>query len=131
MVTGRYLRTNYRLTGKEPDVEALQSILVNLRQTIELASDTGDCWTASLEGFGAPSWVRVFLASNHEPTIIQIYHVSVDYSTCGSIFYVSMHGRSYHISASLGDSVWESITFGSLAATISYPFRIVALIASR
>lgn len=93
---------------------ALQSILVHLRQTWSIDSQSGDVLTHSMDGYGKPEWVRYEWASFHDPTsALPAFGIpSID----NSVIYISLI---------------HSVSMGSLAADISYAVRITALIASR
>ena len=112
---GRYLRTNYRLTGGKGDVGELGSILVGIRITIQHDSATGDVVTFSMEGYGVPSWVLVMPASAFTFTFMSRIRSSL--TAGGSLVYLSVDAASG--------------SMGSMAATLSQPYNILALIASR
>lgn len=98
--------SNILVAGNGP----LGSLLVKIRQTAEVASESGNNITFST-GYGKPVMVWIQLASN-----LATYPYAFNVSIAGSIVYVSLIG---------------SASFGSLAATISIPVNLLCLIGSR
>jgi len=94
-------------------LSAQPSQLIHLRQTWQLNSIGADVLTFSLDGYGHPDWVMIDRASVHD-TAAFAYRVS--WENAVSLIYVSL---------------FYTGSFGSLAATVSYPMRVTALIASR
>jgi len=94
-------------------LSAQPSQLIHLRQTWQLNSIGANVLTFSLDGYGHPDWVMIDRASVHD-TAAFAYRVS--WENAVSLIYVSL---------------FYTGNFGSLAATVSYPMRITALIASR
>jgi hypothetical protein len=90
----------------------LQTHLVRFRETAQLDSGS-TVFTFSTGGYGRPLWVRLTPLSIHD-TMINVLGVSV--SATGSIFNVSLG---------------FSATSWSVAATVSYVFDVLCLIASR
>lgn len=130
-----YLRSNWRLERKhlpssQADVDILGSLLVSdvlgtllmkdimgslllqIQQTAQLDSVSANLATFSMAGYGKPAWVVIQLASYH-PTLFQ-FRTSIN----GSIINLSLIAQS-------------SVCLVSLAATVSYPFLVTGLIASR
>ena len=94
-------------------LSAQPSQLIHLRQTWQLNSIGANVLTFSLDGYGHPDWVMIDRASVHD-TAAFAYRVS--WENAVSLIYVSL---------------FYTGSFGSLAATVSYPMRVTALIASR
>lgn len=108
-----HVKTNYKVRAQDVLVDGdgpLVSILVKIRQTAQVDSQTGNVITFST-GYGKPGMVFMQLASNLN-TLPYGWNVSI----AGSLVYVSLLG---------------SASFGSLAATLSIPFNLLCLIASR
>jgi len=120
---GRHLRTNYRLTGGKIDYGALDSMLVQLRESYQMESDNDGIFTFSMKGYGIPLWVNVkpMIATMEE--VWMAFSVSIDGANSGSIVYVSIGALSAGVSLGFGAA--------SLPDTITIPFQITALIASR
>jgi len=136
-----HIKSNYRIRRQDLGTSiiqashlalqsAMESHIIRLRQSWQFDSLTGNNIAFSMDGYGRPLWVQVFHGTGHHPTMIPIHGISI--SASQSICYASIGpGWSYHISASLGDNIWTTVSFGSLAATLTYPLKILALIASR
>ena len=102
----------------------MASLLVKMRQTWQIGSDIGDEITISMDGYGVPIWIQFQQLSNVGGTLIMPIGYSV--TTDDSIVYVSLFGISI-----AGASPTLSQSLGSIANTVSVPFQILALIASR
>jgi len=114
------LITNYRTRDIAP--EALGSYNVRLRQSWQHDSATGNIISFSMDGFGRPTYVLVKIAGeDHRMTFFQI---NVSISASQSVCYASIMPCSLSTANSL-------LSMGSLAATLTLPYEIFALIASR
>ena len=107
------MKGNYRVRAQDIAPGALDSWFIQIRQTAQIDS------AASLItlSFGANPKIVFVGIDSHIYTPYQI-RWSID----GSLIYVSLWGGTF--SAVVG-------VFGSLAATISYPFIVTGLITSR
>mgnify|MGYP001585154365 CR=1 FL=1 len=92
----------------------IASQLVQFRVTIQHDSATGNVVTFSLNGYGAPAFIQARYASN---PIITFADLNTSVTANSSLVYMTLKG----ITASAG----------SLANTISQPYTMLALIASR
>lgn len=108
-------RTNYRIGGARMDVKGLESVLVILRETVQIDS-AATYIGLSMKGYGKPYKLVVNFPS-HYMTELYVVNQSID----GSIVYMTWVGMS------LGGSVG----MGSLGATVSFPVEYWGLIASR
>ena len=117
---GKYSRTNYRLTGGKEDTGELGSIVVQMRLTIQHGSATGDVVTFSMEGFGRAFGAIALLAS--EVTMTLTPPVDPIKAHCSAASDSSLVYMSVNI---------QDRSMGSLANTLSFPWTILALIASR
>ena len=114
-----YLRTNWKLTSANlpksgAEVNILESMLVQIRQTAQLASAGAYYPTFSMAGYGRPGLAIVQLASDHQT----FFQIRASVAAAASVVYVTLLAGS-------------SVCLVSLAATVSYPFFVMALIASR
>ncbi len=115
------LITNYRVSGIQIysgvmeslalDSQIMESLLRFERVSIQIDSATGNIVTHSTGGYGKPQWYVLILRS-----VIDTYPQGYKTSFVGSLVYISLLGTA---------------SFGSLAATITLPFDILFLIASR
>ena len=97
---------DFQLAGNGP----FESIIVKLRQTAQVCSATGNVVTFST-GYGTPllAWAAV-------ATHMDTYPDHINCSIAASLIYASL---------------LHSLSFGSLAATLSIPFNLFFVIASR
>lgn len=115
---GNRIRTNYRVNSSAQIADGLlinqvASQIVRLRQTWQHDATTGDIVTFSMDGYGRPLWVQVMPLSDHRGTILQ---VNCNLSVSESLVVAS---------------ILATASMGSLGATVSYVWEILALIASR
>lgn len=121
------VKTNYRILTRE--VIDLPSYIIHIRKSLQHDSAAGGVLTFSLDGYGIPSWVNVRHASVHSPQGslgLMIGNISV---SDASIIYVNI-GDAWSMSGGIA-SGGSSVPLASLAATVTFPLDIFALIASR
>lgn len=117
---GKYSRTNYRLTGGKEDTGELGSIIIAFRVTTEHDSATGNVVTFSTGGYGRAAWAIALLASEWSMTLTPpVDRVNAHCSAAADSSLVYM-------SVAIADR-----SAGSLAVTVSLPWNVLALIASR
>ena len=112
------MMTNFKGKLRPQDIKIgpshfMGSLWVEIRVTFEIGSATGDIVTFSMSGYGRPAWALVRAASRYATGMGFGYRLSL---SDASLVYMTL---------------FHSISFGSLQATVSLPMIITALIASR
>ena len=126
---GRLLRVNYRRTGATPNLDALESQFIRIRESIQIDSADTEV-TMSTGGYGYIGMAWVFHATQHDAPGsggFKIGNVSISDSV---VIFTMANGMSFSGVGGEG-SGYCSICWGSLPATVTFPFYLVALIASR
>jgi len=88
-----------------------------------MESDFGGVATFSMKGYGIPLWCRIKPIVATTEQVWMAFSVSIDGANSGSIVYVSVVAQSLDATIGIGAA--------SLLATVTLPFEIMALIASR
>ena len=125
---GRLLRVNYRRTGATPNLGAMGSQLIRVRESIQIDSADVEV-TMSTGGYGYIGIAWVLHATHHDQHASAGMNIGAISISDSVVIFSMANGISFSTGA--WGSGFNSICWGSLPATVTLPFYLVALIASR
>ena len=125
---GQLLRVNYRITGPKAQAGALASFWVRVRESIQIDSADTEM-TMSTGGYGYIGAAFVQHATIHDAHASGGMGIGAVAISDSVVIFTMANGLS--LSTGQWGSGFNSIAWGSLAATVTFPFYLFALICSR